>query len=150
MRVVIQRVRHSRVTVDGQVVGEIGTGLSLLVGIAHTDTEAELAWMARKCLSLRLFSASPGGRFEHSIQDVQGMLLVVSQFTLYGDCQRGRRPSFDRAASPDQARRQYVRFVDLLKKSGLTVETGRFGAHMQVSFENDGPVTLVLEREAQQ
>lgn len=150
MRVVIQRVKSSQVTVAGQVIGQIQRGLTLLVGIADTDTEAELDWMVRKCLDLRLFPdpARPDGRFDQSIQEIQGEFLVVSQFTLYGDCQKGRRPSFDRAAAPDQARALYEQFVAKLQASGLRVATGEFGAMMQVSIENDGPVTIWLEREA--
>jgi D-tyrosyl-tRNA(Tyr) deacylase len=150
MRVIIQRVTSSQVEVAGVVVGKIGRGLNLLVGIADTDTAAELDWMARKCLDLRLFSdpEKDSGRWEKSIQEIGGELLVVSQFTLYGDCRKGRRPSFDRSASPDAARRLYEEFVAQLRQSGLRVETGEFGAMMQVSIENDGPVTLLLEREA--
>ncbi len=147
MRVVLQRVRSSRVEVEGMVVGAIGQGLNLLVGIAETDTEAELDWMARKCLDLRVFP-DQGGRLSHSVQDIQGELLVISQFTLYGDCRKGRRPSFERAASGQVAEHYYEAFVVKLKDSGLRVETGQFGAMMQVSIENDGPVTLILEREA--
>ena len=147
MKVVIQRVRTSQVSVDGTVIGKIGRGLNLLVGIAETDTEAELDWMAKKCLGLRLFPESPAGRFDCSVQDIQGELLVISQFTLYGDCRKGRRPSFDRAAAPHQAEARYNQFVDKLRQSGLRVATGQFGAMMQVSIENDGPVTLLLERE---
>jgi D-tyrosyl-tRNA(Tyr) deacylase len=147
MRVVIQRVLSSYVVIDGHVVGKIGRGLNLLVGIADTDTEAELDWMARKCLELRLFPANEGGRFDRSIQDIGGELLVVSQFTLYGDCRKGRRPSFDGAAAPEQAEQRYEQFVSQLRSSGLRVETGKFGAIMQVFIENDGPVTLFLERE---
>jgi D-aminoacyl-tRNA deacylase len=150
MRVVIQRVLSSQVAIDGQVVGKIGRGLNLLVGIADTDTEAELDWMARKCLELRLFPADEGGRFDRSVQDMGGELLVVSQFTLYGDCRKGRRPSFDRAAAPGQAEQYYEQFVKQLQSSGLRVETGKFGAMMQVFIENDGPVTLFLERESQE
>ncbi|MDX2241975.1 MAG: D-aminoacyl-tRNA deacylase [Leptolyngbyaceae cyanobacterium bins.302] len=146
MRVVIQRVRSSQVTVDGQVVGKIGRGLNLLVGISDTDTEAELDWVVRKCLELRLFPDAAGGRFDRSVQEIQGELLVISQFTLYGDCRKGRRPSFDRAAAPDQAEALYNQFVEKIRSSGLKVETGKFGAMMQVSIENDGPVTIVLER----
>jgi D-tyrosyl-tRNA(Tyr) deacylase len=129
-------------------VGKIGRGLNLLVGIANTDTEAELDWMARKCLELRLFPGSKNGsdRWEKSVQEIGGELLVVSQFTLYGDCRKGRRPSFSDSAAPDVAEHLYQRFVEKLRQSGLRVETGQFGAMMQVSIENDGPVTLLLER----
>ena len=148
MRIIVQRVRSSQVIVDGIVVGKIGRGLNLLVGIEANDTPAELEWMARKCLDLRLFPKDDQGRFDCSIQDIQGELLAISQFTLYGDCRKGRRPSFDRAASPAEAEALYNAFVELLRTSNLTVETGRFGAMMQVSIENDGPVTLVLEKES--
>lgn len=149
MRIVIQRVKASQVVVDGEILGTIGRGLNLLVAIAPTDTEAEIDWMARKCLELRLFPAEEGGeRWEKSVQEIQGELLVVSQFTLYGDCHKGRRPSFSGSASPEFAQTCYQRFVAQLRQSGLRLETGQFGAMMQVSIENDGPVTLLLEREA--
>lgn len=148
MRVIIQRVKASSVSVDGVVVGQIGRGLNLLVGIAPTDTAAEIDWMVRKCLDLRLFPAADSDRWEQSVQDIGGALLVISQFTLYGDCRKGRRPSFDRAAPPTQAEALYDQFVEKLRQSGLQIETGRFGAMMQVHIENDGPVTLLLEREA--
>lgn len=145
MRVVLQRVSSSRVTIEGEVVGQIGRGLNLLVGIASTDTEVELDWMTRKCLELRVFSNSDG-KFDQSVLEIGGELLVISQFTLYGDSRKGRRPSFDQAAAPALAEPLYYQFVEKLRQSGLRVETGRFGAMMQVSIENDGPVTLILER----
>lgn len=148
MRVVIQRVKSSQVVVEGEVIGRIGRGLNLLVGIAATDTEAELEWMAQKCLELRLFPGDDENRFDRSVQAIQGELLVISQFTLYGDARKGRRPSFDRAAAPEFAEKYYNRFVEQLGRSGLRVETGRFGAMMQVAIENDGPVTILLERDA--
>lgn len=148
MRVVIQRVTTSQVIIDNEVVGRIGRGLTLLVGIAETDTISEIDWMAKKCLGLRLFPDTDTGRFDLSVQDSQGALLVISQFTLYGDCRKGRRPSFGRAAQPNQAIKLYETFVTKLRKSGLQVETGRFGAHMHVSIENDGPITLILDRDA--
>ncbi len=149
MRVVVQRVKSSQVEVAGKVIGKIGRGLNLLVAIADTDTEAELDWIARKCLELRLFpdEENGAGRWEKSIQEIGGELLVISQFTLYGDCRKGRRPSFDRSAAPDVARKLYEQFVEKLRQS-VRVETGEFGAMMQVAIENDGPVTLLLEREA--
>jgi D-aminoacyl-tRNA deacylase len=147
MRVVIQRVKSSQVIVNGEVVGKIGRGLNLLVAIAPTDTEVELDWMARKCLELRLFPGEEGGdKWEKSLQEIAGEILVVSQFTLYGDCRKGRRPSFSGSAPPTQAEALYKQFVAKLKESGLPIETGKFGAQMQVSIENDGPVTLWLER----
>ena len=158
MRVIVQRVKSSQVAVNGQIVGKIGCGLNILVGIASTDTEIELDWIARKCLELRLFpEAGSGGisetqtgkdRWQKSVQEIGGELLVISQFTLYGDCRKGRRPSFERSATPHAAEDLYNRFVAKLHESGLRVETGKFGAMMQVSIENDGPVTLLLEREA--
>lgn len=148
MRVVVQRVTASRVMVDRSVIGEIGRGLNLLVGLSPTDTETQLAWMARKCLDLRLFPSPGSDRWDLSVQEIQGEILVVSQFTLYGDCRKGRRPSFDGAAPPAQAEGLYNDFVSLLRDSGLRVETGQFGAMMQVEIHNDGPVTLLLEREA--
>ncbi|ACK71057.1 D-tyrosyl-tRNA(Tyr) deacylase [Gloeothece citriformis PCC 7424] len=149
MRVVIQRVKSSQVTVNGKIVGQIGRGLNLLVAIATTDTENELDWMCRKCLELRLFPADgQSDRPEKSIQDIDGELLVISQFTLYGDCRKGRRPSFSDSAPPQVAQHLYEKFVEKLRQSGLRVETGVFGAMMEVSIQNDGPVTLLLEREA--
>ncbi|GAB4231440.1 MAG: D-tyrosyl-tRNA(Tyr) deacylase [Stanieria sp.] len=148
MRVVIQRVKSSSVIVDGEIVSKIGKGLNLLVGIAPSDTEAELDWMARKCLELKLFPGdSNSSKWEKSVLDIDGELLVISQFTLYGDCRKGRRPSFSNSASPDLAEILYEQFINKLKQSGLKVATGKFGAMMQVSIENDGPVTLLLERE---
>lgn len=146
MRVILQRVKSSRVVVEGRTIGQIGRGLNLLVGIAETDTEAELDWMARKCLELRIFPDGEAGRFDRSVQEISGEILVVSQFTLYGDCRKGRRPSFDQAAAPEKAVNLYQQFVQKLRQSGLKIETGEFGAMMQVSIENDGPVTLILER----
>ncbi len=149
MRIVLQRVKSSQVVVDGNVIGKIGRGLNLLVGITDTDTDSELDWMARKCLDLRLFPGENTTSWNYSVQEIQGEILVVSQFTLYGDCRKGRRPSFSQAASPDTAQLLYERFVEKLKATGLKIETGEFGANMQVSLENDGPVTLFLEREAE-
>ncbi|MFN6537719.1 MAG: D-aminoacyl-tRNA deacylase [Nostoc sp. EkiNYC01] len=149
MRVVIQRVKSSQVIVNGEIIGKIGRGLNLLVGIASSDTDAELDWMVRKCLELRLFPDEQGDeRWQKSVQEIGGDLLVVSQFTLYGDCRKGRRPSFDRSAAPQSAEDLYNRFITKLKTSGLLVETGKFGAMMEVTIENDGPVTLVVEKEA--
>ncbi|MGP1384278.1 MAG: D-aminoacyl-tRNA deacylase [Thainema sp.] len=148
MRVVVQRVQSSSVEVNGKLVGKIGRGLNLLVGIAATDTEAELDWMVQKCLGLRIFPDPETQRFSQSVQDIEGELLVISQFTLYGDCRKGRRPSFDQAAPPEQAEALYEQFVSKLKQSGLKVETGRFGAMMQVAIANDGPVTLIIDRDA--
>jgi D-aminoacyl-tRNA deacylase len=149
MRVIIQRVKSSQVIVNGEIIGKIGRGLNLLVGIANTDTDAEIDWMVRKCLELRLFADEEGSdRWQKSVQEIAGELLVVSQFTLYGDCHKGRRPSFDRSAAPQAAEDLYNRFVTKLKDSGLHVQTGQFGAMMQVTIENDGPVTLLLEKEA--
>ncbi|WP_414545016.1 D-aminoacyl-tRNA deacylase [Nostoc sp. CCY0012] len=149
MRVIIQRVKSSQVTVNGEIVGKIGRGLNLLVGIATTDTSAEIDWMVRKCLDLRLFPDTGGGnRWQKSVQEIGGELLVVSQFTLYGDCRKGRRPSFDQSANPQVAADLYERFVNKLRSSGLQVATGQFGAMMQVAIENDGPVTLLLEKDA--
>lgn len=147
MRVVIQRVKSSSVTVDGKVIGKIGRGLNLLVGIAPTDTEAELDWMTRKCLESRLFpDQSQNAAWQKSVTDIQGEILVVSQFTLYGDCRKGRRPSFSDSAPPDIAEEIYNRFIIKLKQSGLKIASGKFGAMMQVQIENDGPVTLLLEK----
>ncbi|NMG59827.1 D-tyrosyl-tRNA(Tyr) deacylase [Geitlerinema sp. P-1104] len=148
MRVIIQRVSSSQVKVGDRQVGKIGRGLNLLVGIAETDTETEVDWMVRKCLSLRLFPPedNPSGRWEQSVEDIQGEILVISQFTLYGDCRKGRRPSFDKSAPPAAAEALYHQFVEKLGQSGLEIQTGEFGAMMQVSIENEGPVTLILER----
>lgn len=148
MKIILQRVQRSQVTVNQAIVGTINRGLMLLVGIAPTDTDAELQWLARKCLDLRLFPDALGNPWQCSIQDIQGEILVVSQFTLYGDCRKGRRPSFSGSAKPHQAEQQYEKFVALLRRSGLKIATGQFGAMMQVEIINDGPVTLLLEREA--
>jgi D-aminoacyl-tRNA deacylase len=148
MRVIIQRVKSSQVAVNGEIIGKIARGLNLLVGIAVTDTDIEVDWMVRKCLDLRLFPDEEGGdRWQKSVQEIDGELLVISQFTLYGDCRKGRCPSFDCSADPTLAKDLYNRFVAKLRETGLRVETGQFGAMMQVSIENDGPVTLLLERE---
>lgn len=145
MRVVLQRVSRAAVRVDGQAVGAIGRGFVVLAGFAPADTEPALAWMAEKVAGLRLF-ADAEGKMNLPLAEVGGALLVVSQFTLYGDASKGRRPSFVGAAPPAQAEQLYERFVALLRERGLTVETGRFGAMMDVELVNDGPVTLVLER----
>jgi D-aminoacyl-tRNA deacylase len=146
MRVVLQRVSRAEVRIDGAVRGAIGTGFLLLVGFNREDDEAVLAWMAEKVLGLRLFSDADG-KFNLSLEEVGGGLLVVSQFTLYGDARKGRRPSFIDAAPPDIAIPLYDRFVELLRQRAPgPVETGAFGAMMEVDLVNDGPVTLLLER----
>jgi D-tyrosyl-tRNA(Tyr) deacylase len=145
MRIVLQRVREASVTIDGGVVGAIGKGFLLLVGFAPGDTEAEVVWLADKVAGLRLF-ADAEGKMNLDLSAVGGEVLVVSQFTLYGDAAKGRRPSFIGAARPEEAIPLYERFVSTLRELGLTVATGRFGAEMQVALINDGPVTLLLER----
>jgi D-tyrosyl-tRNA(Tyr) deacylase len=148
VRVVLQRVSHAEVRVEGRVTGKIGPGFLVLAGFAPTDTEAQLAWMAEKILGLRVFGDAEG-KMNRDLADVGGGVLVVSQFTLYGDASKGRRPSFIDAAQPNIAIPLYEKFVALLKeKSGgkIPVETGEFGAMMDVELVNDGPVTLILER----
>lgn len=148
MRVVIQRVKSSSVIIEGKEIAKIGRGLNLLVGISPTNTESELDWMTRKCLDLRLFPNQDADKaWNKSILDIQGEILVVSQFTLYGDCRKGRRPSFQGSAAPTIAEPLYDRFIDKLKASGLHIATGKFGAMMEVKIENDGPVTLILDRD---
>jgi D-tyrosyl-tRNA(Tyr) deacylase len=145
MRIVLQRVSGARVTAGERVTGEIGPGLLLLVGFTEGDGDEALAWMAEKVAGLRIF-ADDEGKMNRSVQDAGGGLLVVSQFTLYGDTRKGRRPSFVEAARPDVAIPLYERFLELLRATGLPVQTGEFGAMMQVELVNDGPVTLILER----
>jgi len=147
MRVVLQRVSRASVTIAGRVVGAIGTGFCLLVGFTHGDTAAQVDWMAEKVSGLRLFS-DPEGKMNLGLADVRGAVLVVSQFTLYGDAGKGRRPSFLEAARPEVAIPLYEAFVAALRARGLEVQTGEFGAMMEVELLNDGPVTLILDRSA--
>ena len=144
MRAVIQRVRSASVTVDGAVVGRIARGVVVLVGIGQGDGAADIAYVARKVRELRLFEDEEG-RLNRSLAEVGGAALVVSQFTLYGDCRRGRRPSFDAAAPPQAARAVYEALVDALQHDGTHVATGVFQAMMDVSLVNDGPVTVLLD-----
>ena len=143
MRAVIQRVRSASVSVDEEVVGRIGRGLVVLLGVGLNDTEREAAWLADKTANLRIFEDDEG-KMNLSLLDVGGQALVVSQFTLYGDARKGRRPSFTDAAPPEKADDLYRRYVEFLEKAGIKVQTGRFRAKMLVSIENDGPVTLIL------
>lgn len=145
MRVVLQRVSRAAVRIDGQVVGAIGRGFVVLAGFAPADGEGALAWMADKIAGLRIF-ADAEGKMNLPLAEVGGAVLVISQFTLYGDATKGRRPSFVDAAPPAQAEALYDRFVAMLRERSLAVETGRFGAMMDVELVNDGPVTLILER----
>lgn len=146
MRVIVQRVSHASVRIDGAIVGEIGRGFLLLVGITHTDTKADADYLAKKVAQLRIFE-DEAGKMNRALQDVGGAVLSVSQFTLYGDCTHGNRPSFVDAARPEQALPLYDYFNRQLREAyGLRVETGRFGADMKVELINDGPVTILLER----
>jgi D-aminoacyl-tRNA deacylase len=145
MRVVLQRVSGASVAIDGRVVGSIDRGFCLLVGFTHGDTPVQVDWMAEKIAGLRLFSDAEG-KMNLGLQEVGGAVLVVSQFTLYGDVVKGRRPSFIDAARPEIAIPLYQYFVTSLKNRGLEVATGEFGADMKVQIQNDGPVTLILDR----
>lgn len=145
MRVVLQRVNRASVTISGRPAGAIDRGFCLLVGFTHSDTEAQVDWMADKVAGLRIFSDTED-KMNLALEDVGGALLVVSQFTLYGEVEKGRRPSFIAAAKPEQAIPLYERFLARLRAKGIQVETGEFGAMMEVEIHNEGPVTLVLER----
>jgi len=145
MRVVVQRASQASVRINDEVVGSIGTGLLLLVAMHGQETEEDLAWMANRCVGLRVFE-DPEGKMNLSLKDVGGSLLVVSQFTLYGDCSKGRRPSFIKAGDPEISAELIDRFVELLRAEDVDVATGRFGAMMKVELANEGPVTLIIER----
>jgi D-aminoacyl-tRNA deacylase len=147
MRVVLQRVSRASVTIDGRTAGAIGRGFCLLVGLTHGDTDQTVEWMAEKVTGLRLFPDAEG-KMNLGLEEVGGGVLVISQFTLYGDASKGRRPSFIDAARPETAIPLYERFITALRSRGLQVATGEFGADMQVEIHNDGPVTLILERSA--
>jgi len=144
MRACIQRVREARVEVNGQTIGQIGPGLVVLLGVAEGDGKGEVDWLADKIVNLRIFS-DPAGKMNLSLLDTQGEMLVISQFTLLGDCRKGRRPSFVTAARPEQADPLYQQFCQQVAGQGVTVATGQFAADMQVSLVNDGPVTLMIE-----
>ncbi len=144
MRAVLQRVRSASVTVDGQMIASIAQGLVVLLGVAKGDSEADVSYMADKIPHLRIFS-DEAGKMNRSIVEVKGELLIVSQFTLLGDTHRGRRPGFDAAAPPDTARRFYESVANAIRERGVHVHTGKFGANMVVTLENDGPVTFILD-----
>jgi D-aminoacyl-tRNA deacylase len=144
MRAVIQRVGRARVTVGNDLTGEIGCGLLVLLGVSKDDTEADADYLADKVIGLRIFEDADG-KMNQALRDVEGSVLVVSQFTLYGDVRRGKRPSFDAAAPPEKARRLYEYFVERVRAAGLRCETGRFQEMMQVELVNDGPVTILLD-----
>jgi D-aminoacyl-tRNA deacylase len=146
MRAVVQRVKRARVTVAGETAGEIGQGLLVLVGVGQSDTEAAADYVADKIAGLRIFD-DEAGRINRAVGEIGGAVLVVSQFTLYGDVRRGKRPSFDAAAPPESARSLYEYFVDKLRTTGLHCETGRFQEMMEVELVNDGPVTILLDSE---
>jgi len=147
MRIVIQRVKQARVEVQGRVIGAIGPGLLALLGIAKTDSEKDADYLVDKVLGLRIFP-DDAGKMNRSIREMGGSLLLVSQFTLYGDCRKGRRPSFDLAAGPQEALRLYEYFLNEWRKTGVPVESGEFQALMQVHIVNDGPVTIICDSAA--
>lgn len=147
MRAVLQRVSHAEVAVDGGTVARIGHGILALVAVSREDTDKDLQWMARKIAELRIFNDSEG-KLNLNLQDTGGELLVVSQFTLYGDCRKGRRPSYSDAAPPAEAEKMYEEFVETMRRIVPGVQTGRFQAMMDVSLTNDGPVTLILDSSA--
>jgi len=144
MKAVIQRVRQASVVVEGETVGQIGTGFLVLLGVGRDDTEEDVRYVARKIADIRIFSDADG-KFNLSLADVGGSILLVSQFTLYADTRKGRRPSFIDAAPPDLADALVNRCAQLFREAGIRVETGRFGAHMEVALLNDGPVTILLD-----
>ena len=144
MRAVVQRVRHSKVEVNGEIIGEVSRGFNVLLGISKEDTIEDITYMKDKILNLRVFE-DEAGKLNKSLMDVNGELLVVSQFTLYGDCRRGRRPSFIDALGGEEAEKMYEEFVRQCKEILPKVETGKFGADMMVTIENDGPVTLMID-----
>jgi D-tyrosyl-tRNA(Tyr) deacylase len=145
LKVVLQRVSQASVTVDGTVVGDIGPGFLALVGIGQEDDESTVDWMAEKTVALRVFS-DEHGKMNRSVQEIGGSVLAVSQFTLYGDCRKGRRPAFTRAAPPETAERLYLRYAQQIRERGVPVATGVFAADMNVALVNEGPVTMLLER----
>jgi D-tyrosyl-tRNA(Tyr) deacylase len=149
MRALLQRVSSASVTVNNRVVGRIADGFVILLGVTHTDSEEEAKWLARKVAGLRVFD-DVDGKMNASLADVNGELLVISQFTLYGDSRKGRRPSYTEAARPEQAEPLVDYFIEQLRGMGYNVATGVFGAHMDVEIHNNGPVTLMVEREAPQ
>ena len=144
MRAVLTRVKSASVTVDGSVIGQIGQGLLILLGVTHEDTEAQAVKLADKLMGLRIFE-DENGKMNRSLEDVGGQVLVVSQFTLYGNCKKGRRPEFLAAARPEIAIPLYEKFIALCRDKGFAVETGEFGAEMLVESVNDGPVTLIVD-----
>lgn len=144
MRSVVQRVKHARVTVDNEVIGQIEQGIMLLIGIEDNDDEKDLEYMTDKVINLRIFEDEEG-KMNKSLNDVNGSILVVSQFTLHGDARRGRRPSFIAAARPEKAIPLYEEFIKRLRKNGIRTQTGEFGADMEVLICNDGPVTILLD-----
>ena len=144
MRVVVQRVTSSKVVVDGKTIGEIKKGFNLLIGISKEDTIEDLKYIKDKVVNLRVFE-DENDKMNLSLLDVKGDILAISQFTLYGDCRKGRRPNFMEAEGGERANSLYNRFVELLKETNLKVQTGEFGAHMMVDIQNDGPVTLILD-----
>lgn len=144
MRMIIQRVTEARVASEGRVTGSIGAGLVVFLGVAKTDTQQDADYLADRLIGLRIFSDEEG-KMNRSVQEINGSLLIVSNFTLYGDCRKGRRPSFDLAAGPDQARTLCDHFVERARKSAVPIETGIFRASMSVEIVNDGPVTLVCD-----
>jgi D-tyrosyl-tRNA(Tyr) deacylase len=146
MRAVVQRVSRAKVTVAREITGEIGRGMLVLLGVGHEDTEAGAEYLADKIVGLRIFE-DDAGKMNRSVAEVGGAVLAVSQFTLYGDVRRGKRPSFDDAARPEMARTLYERFVSRVRASGLRCETGRFQEMMEVELVNDGPVTILLDSE---
>jgi D-tyrosyl-tRNA(Tyr) deacylase len=148
MRVLLQRAAAGSVSINGECVGKIGKGLVLLIGVTHTDTPEDVDYLVKKCANLRIFE-DENGKMNLSLMDIDGEVLAISQFTLYGDCVKGRRPGFDAAAEPVMAEKLYDLFVEKMKQEGVRkVDTGRFGADMMVSIQNDGPVTFMLESKA--
>ncbi|MEI6054945.1 MAG: D-aminoacyl-tRNA deacylase [Lentisphaerota bacterium] len=145
MRIVIQRVSQASVKVDGNITGEIGKGFMVLLGITHNDTEKEADFMSDKVLNLRVFEDNDG-KMNLGLKDIEGSVLVISQFTLYGDALKGRRPSFTQAARPEKAIPLYEYFIRKVRETGIIVETGIFGAMMEVSLTNSGPVTIIIEK----